>query len=211
MEVVLAGQAKTSRMFNYYVILHSSIRKVYYLSSYEVKLPLLKAEIKDISDELHVIINGNSYFVIRRDLDEDDKNFLKTFAEVSPSNEEVIKLGTLLGYTCPHPDTLGSQELNENDKYGVSFYVKYRYDEYDKPTTSLLFGFMCQQTIEEIEENCEPLLQDLKNSINDLLSVDVFMTIDPVKTRGKVRGKKSKYSSKKHLNRKKKKTKRHPK
>ena len=105
-----------------------------------------------------------------------------------------------MGYACPHPDTLSPSEIG-NDKYGVSFYVRYRYDEYDKPTTSLLFGFMCQQSIEQIEEACAPLLEDLKNSINELLSVDVFMIIDS-KSKSKVGGK-----SKKRLNRKNKRTK----
>jgi len=187
-------------MFNYYIILYSNIRKVYYLSKSEVELRILRREIKELSDDLEVIVSGDSYFVVRSDLDEEDKNFLRTFTETS-SSEKVIKLGTLLGYACPHPDTLSPRELG-NDKYGVSFYVRYRYDEYDKPTTSLLFGFMCQQSIEQIEEACAPLLEDLKNSINELLSVDVFMTIDAKSITRKAEGK-----SKKRLNRKNKRTK----
>lgn len=173
---------------------------MYYLSKSEVELRILRREIKELSDDLEVIVSGDSYFVVRSDLDEEDKNFLRTFTETS-SSEKVIKLGTLLGYACPHPDTLSPRELG-NDKYGVSFYVRYRYDEYDKPTTSLLFGFMCQQSIEQIEEACAPLLEDLKNSINELLSVDVFMTIDAKSITRKAEGK-----SKKRLNRKNKRTK----
>ena len=93
---VLRAQAATARMFNYYIILHSNIRKCYYLSKSEVELRILRREIKELSDDLKVIVSGDSYFVVRSDLDEEDKNFLRTFTETS-SSEKSYKIRNPFG------------------------------------------------------------------------------------------------------------------
>jgi hypothetical protein len=137
------------RSLQYYIVSRSKLRHVFFTGPDEISHAEIVEEIKPFPIEL--IINDldpNQWFVVKRTLPEEEKDFLKKLNtrldEIT--EEDNAHFGRLLGYPCNY-DIKGSN---------VMVFVL---PLIGKPIE--LFGFKCMLTPNDIV-NCKALLADLR-------------------------------------------------
>jgi hypothetical protein len=155
---------ENERMLNYWVVVGSRLRNAYFFGpgpSLEKGDPIIKRIQDEIKEEIkytpvELIINQDErqFFVVKPDLSEDEKEFLRTVDTDSErmTPEENARLGTLLGYPC------------DFDRGGTAVSVKCIISG----KAVELFAFTCILSSATIQK-CKELVQDIRRVLTEKL------------------------------------------